>query len=199
MGNVSSRACPECSDICLRLFLMGLASRSVYVHADALVVLTRVTCVNLKAWCHLLHRTTTSSPPARPSSLPPFLTPSLHHSSNSSCSIPPFLPLSLPPMQPSSCLLLLTPAASSSVFFPLPPARFAQRRTLGRGDGALIVAYQKLSLPLATAGYENDSLSVKPMSLPQWPRRNCRRHNGKVAKQMGLARRPHPPRTEQSE
>lgn len=169
----------------------------MYVHADALVVLTQVTCVNPKAWCHLLHRTTTSSPPARPSYLPPsisalYLQPLLPSLS------PSFLP-SLSPMQLSSRRLLLTPAASSPISFPLPPARFAQRSTLGRGDGALIVAYQKLSLRLATAGYENDSLSVKPTSLPQWPWRNRGRHNGKAAKQMGLARRPRPPRTEQSE
>lgn len=182
MGNVSYCAWPERSDICLRRFLMGVAGRPVCVHTDTHAVLTSVTCqsqgsVPLVAWGDNI---ILACPPLHPSfPLPP------SYLFIRSPSIPP----SLSTVQLGLHLLLLTPADSPSpVSFPLTPTRFAQRSTLRRGDGALIVAYQKLSLRHAAAGYENDSLSVKPMSLPQWPQRNRGRRNGKAAKQMGLTR-----------
>lgn len=70
--------------------------------------------------------------------------------------------------------LSISPLNRHPAFFFL-PQRIAQRTTLG-GRGSFDCWLSKAIITAASAGYENDFLSVKPVSLPGWPW--CRRRDG---------------------
>lgn len=87
-----------------------------------------------------------------------------------------------PPLPPCALSLFLHPQIALSIsplnrhpafFFFL--QRIAQRTTLA-GRRSFDCWLSKAIITAASAGYENDFLSVKPVSLPGWPR--CLRGDG---------------------